>query len=194
MKIHDDLTYYIKKQALDAGALLAGFTKIRRVEPVIILGFSFTDTWFFKHPLSISKLLGKTSATSIHVQDVIAKTLKSQGYKAEYKTIWSLYGDFRPLAVSAGLGDWGRNGIIVNKEHGAGLLFAAIFTDAPLEITSPKARPTQDHQQHCIDCQQCISSCPAKAFENNKFHTFRCLPYAIKGCSECLKICKGRLS
>lgn len=192
MEIHNDLTQYIEKQALDAGALVVGFTKIRRVDPVIILGFPFTDTWFFKHPLKISRMLGKASTLSLHVQDVIASTLKSEGYVAEYKTIWSLYGDFRPLAVSAGLGEWGRNGIIVNKNHGSGLLFAAIFTDAPIETTVSKTPQTQNNKQHCIDCQECISSCPAKAFENNTFHTLRCLPYALKGCSECLKMCKGR--
>ncbi|MCC5911917.1 MAG: 4Fe-4S binding protein [Clostridiaceae bacterium] len=192
--MYDGLPHYIKDQALNEGALLVGFTKIRRVEPVIILGFPFTDTWFFKHPLKISKLLGKTSTASKHVQDVVAEILKSEGYRAEYKTIWSLYGDFRPLAVSAGLGEWGRNGIIVNKEHGSGLLFAAIFTNIPLEVSIPKSREKQYMQEHCTNCQQCISSCPANAFEDNRFHTYRCLPYAVKGCAECLKICKKKPS
>jgi len=96
----------------------------------------------------------------------------------------SVYGDFRPLAISAGLGDWGRNGIIVNSEYGAGLLFAATFTDAPL-----KQSPCKEKINHCTNCRQCLSVCPSKAFENNTFHVYRCIPNTIKGCAECLKVC-----
>lgn len=187
MDMYTDLSHYIKQKALDEGAILVGYTKIRRIEPVIILGFPFTDQWFLKRPLRISKWLGKEYIHSKEVQDNIAKFLTNEGYTAHQKTILSLYGDFRPLAVSAGLGEWGRNGIIVNKDYGSKILFAAIFTNAPLEIT-----PQQDKkppQKHCNNCQQCIQSCPANAFEGNTFHLSRCLSFVMRGCSECVKAC-----
>ena len=83
-------------------------------------------------PLNIAKIIKKEYGISKHVQEIISKILKSEGYTTQHKSIMSIYGDFRPLAVSAGLGEWGRNGIIVNKDYGAGLLFAATFTNAPL--------------------------------------------------------------
>ena len=184
MKSKNDLSDYITKKALAGGALLVGFTKIRIVEPVIVFAFPFTDKWFLKQPLNIVKMIQKEYSLSKHVQDMTSKILKSEGYTCQHKSIMSIYGDFRPLAVSAGLGEWGRNGIVVNSDYGAGLLFAATFTTAPLEQSSIK-----ENINHCTNCEQCISACPGKAFENNTFHASRCIPNIIKGCSECLKIC-----
>jgi len=184
MEKQDDLSDYITKKAIAEGALLVGFTKIRIVEPVIIFGFPFTDKWFLKQPLTIAKMIKKEYGISKHIQNLTSKILKSEGYTSDNKSILSVYGDFRPLAVSAGLGAWGRNGIIVNKDYGAGLLFAATFTNAPLEVS----KVTKDIS-HCTNCEQCISSCPGKAFENNSFHVYRCIPNTIKGCNECLKVC-----
>ena len=184
MKNENDLSDYITKKALAEGALLVGFTKIRVVDPIIIFGFPFTDKWFLKQPLNTVKLLQKEYSISKHVQDTTSKILKSEGYTCQHKSIMSVYGDFRPLAVSAGLGEWGRNGIVVNNDYGAGLLFAATFTNAPLEQSLIKEKI-----KHCTNCNQCISACPDKAFENNTFHAYRCIPHAIKGCGECLKVC-----
>ena len=187
MKNENDLSDYITKKAISEGALLVGFTKIRIVEPVIVFGFPFTDKWFLKQPLNIVKLLKKEYSISKHVQDTTSKILKSEGYTTEHKSIMSIYGDFRPLAVSAGLGQWGRNGIVVNSIYGAGLLFAATFTNAPLGQSLNK-----DCIKHCTNCEQCIIACPGKAFENNTFHAHRCIPNTIRGCSECLKVCSKK--
>lgn len=183
--MQNGLSAYIKAKALDEGALLVGFTKIRQTEPVIVFGLPFTDDWFLKKPVKVAKLLLKDHAASNHVLDTTSKTLTKEGYRAHAKTIWSVYGDFRPLAVSAGLGDWGKNGIIVNRNFGAGLLFAALFTNAPLPA---HAR----HTEHCTACGQCVQACPAQAFEGG-FQAIRCLAYCLKGCSECLKICTAEL-
>ncbi|MDF2545543.1 MAG: hypothetical protein K0R93_441 [Anaerosolibacter sp.] len=186
------LENHIKATALQEGALLVGFTKIRRVDPVILLGFPFTDQWFLKEPLQTALMLGKEYSVSKHVQDVIAKKLRAEGYTAYYKTVLSLYGDFRPLAVSAGLGQWGRNGLVVNKDYGSGLLFAALFTNAPLEPSIENQQ--QGCQEHCTSCGQCIEACPGKAFTNNRFHTYNCLSYTMKGCAECLRACSKKTS
>jgi epoxyqueuosine reductase len=184
MENENGLSDYITKKALADGALLVGFTKIRVVEPVIVFGFPFTEKWFLKQPLNIVKMLKKEYSISNHVQDITSKLLKSEGYTTQNKSIMSIYGDFRPLAVSAGLGQWGRNGIIVNDDYGAGLLFAATFTNAPLEQSLIKEKI-----KHCTNCEECIISCPGKAFENGTFHASRCIPYTIRGCCECLKVC-----
>ena len=184
MENKNDLTNYITQKAISEGAILVGFTKIRVIEPVIVFGFPFTDKWFLNRPIKVAKMLKKEYNISKHVQNVTSKILKSEGYTTLHKSIMSIYGDFRPLAVSAGLGMWGRNGIVVNNDYGAGLLFAATFTNAPLEQSLIKKTT-----KHCINCDQCISACPGNAFENNTFHAHRCIPNIIKGCSECLKVC-----
>lgn len=178
----------IKSTALKNGAILVGFTKIRLTEPVILFAFPFTDQWFLSKPLTVAELLFRTHAVSKDVLDQTAKILKSEGYLARCKTIWSVYGDFRPLAVAASLGSWGRNGIIVNNKYGAGLLFAAIFTDAPLE----SSKGSSIESQHCLSCGECIRACPGKAFTRRGFHIQKCLPYSLRGCANCLKACPDR--
>lgn len=58
----------------------------------------------------------------------IKKLLKSQGYKKVWsKGVFSIYGDLRPLAVKAGFGDWGPDGIIENEKYGSNFLISALF-------------------------------------------------------------------
>ena len=180
-----DLMKEITENAEDNGALLVGTTKICVTQPVIMLGFPFIDDWFVDKPFAVAKDLAEEYKISRHVQDLTAEILKNEGYKAEYKTVLSLFGDFRPLAVDAGLGHWGRNGLVVNKEHGSGLLFAAIFTDAPLE-KSPRAE-----LEHCHGCGECVQACPADAFANGRLNYRKCFPQAIRGCHECISACKN---
>lgn len=184
----------ITQTAQKNGALLIGTTKIRRTEPVILFAFPFSDTWFFKQPFSLSKSLGNDYLVSRQVQNLTAKILQSEGYRAEYKTIFSLFGDFRPLAVAASLGQWGRNGLVVNKKYGSDLLFAGIFTDAPIEAAEPLTPDqlgirTTEEDTHCTACGQCIQACPVDAFNGGRFHYSRCFPKAIQGCAECIKAC-----
>ncbi|MDW7685341.1 MAG: 4Fe-4S ferredoxin [Bacillota bacterium] len=186
-----DLAQYVKKKALDEGALLVGYTKIRKTEPVIVFGFPFSEGWFLRHPLKISRLLGKDHLVSKHVQNITAQMLQSEGYRVRLKTIWSVYGDFRPLAVAAGLGEWGKNGIVVNKDFGSGLLFAALFTDAPLPVSGETQGATDP--SHCKDCGGCREACPANAFAGAGFFMHKCLAYCMRGCAECITACSKKL-
>jgi epoxyqueuosine reductase len=181
-----ELTEYIRKKALSSGALLVGFTKIRLTEPVIVFAYPFTEQWFLRKPLVVARMLDRAHAVSTQVMDISTKILNSEGYPVRCKSILSVYGDFRPLAVAAGLGNWGRNGIIVNKEYGAGLLFSAIFTNAPLDPTLEK--PVTE--PHCLSCGDCIRACPGQAFTSHGFLVRNCLPYCLRGCANCIKACK----
>ncbi len=191
--IRTDLMTEITTTAKENGAILVGATKIRKIEPVILFAFPFSEKWFFNHPFTLTKRLAENYRASKHVQDLTAQTLIKEGYRTEYKTILSLFGDFRPLAVAAGLGEWGRNGLVVNKDYGSGLLFSAIFTNAPLEVAEPiTPQISAAVDTHCTNCGHCIEACPANAFFDGKFHYKRCLPYALRGCGECVKACSEK--
>ena len=187
MKTEYDLTKYIEKQALAAGAILVGTTVIRKVEPVIIFAFPFTDRWFFKQFWHNTKAFSHEYLISRHVQNVVSAILRKEGYRADKKDLLSVYGDFRPLAAAAGFGDWGRNGLIVNRDYGSNMLFSAIFTDAP--ICAKELRSDVQHVLYCRDCGKCIEACPQKAFQNGYFDFNRCFVKSILGCAECLKAC-----
>jgi epoxyqueuosine reductase len=180
-----DLQQHVTKLSLDSGALVVGYTKIRQVEPVMVIGFPFSNKWILNHPFYITKRFGEEVWNSWKLLHSIAHVLRREGYLADIKTPLSIFGDFRPLAVSAGIGNWGKNGLVVNSNYGSKLLFASIFTNAPLESS------ISDSEHSCVDCRLCITACPAKAFDGNQFHKSRCFPKAIRGCSECVQVCQG---
>lgn len=182
---------YLTKLSLDYGALVVGYTKIRQVEPVMVIGFPFSNKWILNHPFYITKRFGEEVWNSWKLLRNIAHVLRSEGYLVDIKTPLSVFGDFRPLAVSAGLGNWGKNGLVVNPQYGSRLLFASIFTNAPLESTVNQF-VSDDINHSCDNCRLCIKACPAKAFEGNRFHKTRCFPKAIRGCSECVQVCQGQ--
>jgi epoxyqueuosine reductase len=62
----------------------------------------------------------------------------------------------RAVAERAGLGWRGRNNLIVNPAHGAGIRLVTVLTDLPLETGIPAAFG-------CGSCRACLSACPAGA-------------------------------
>ena len=158
----------------------------------MVIGFPFSDKWILNQPFYITKRFGEEVWRSWKLLSKLRGVLRKKGYSAGIKTPLSIYGDFRPLAVAAGLGNWGKNGLVVNPQYGSRLLFASVFTNAPLE--SSILQPESQLNQTCNNCGKCISACPANAFEGNRFHKARCFPKAIRGCSLCVQICKGQIT
>lgn len=65
-----------------------------------------------------------------------------------------------PLAIKAGLGEYGRHGMVITEEFGPSVRFGKVFTDYPLAHDQPK---TFGVQQFCEQCDRCAAACPAKA-------------------------------
>ncbi len=65
-----------------------------------------------------------------------------------------------PLAIEAGLGEYGRHGMVITPEFGARLRFGKIFTDMPLAHDGPKSFGVKEF---CEQCDRCAGACPAKA-------------------------------
>ena len=65
-----------------------------------------------------------------------------------------------PLAIKAGLGEYGRNGLLITPEFGPRVRLGKIFTDMPLDHD----RPIQfGVKAMCEICNRCASGCPVKA-------------------------------
>ncbi len=62
-----------------------------------------------------------------------------------------------PLAVNAGLGELGRNGMLVNEEYGSRLHLACVTTDLPLAVDEPVDMGVEDV---CKLCMKCAQTCP----------------------------------
>ena len=65
-----------------------------------------------------------------------------------------------PLAVQAGLGEYGRHGLLITKEFGPRVRIGKIFTDMPLEPDKPKYFGVTEF---CQICNACAAGCPPKA-------------------------------
>ena len=65
-----------------------------------------------------------------------------------------------PYAIQAGLGEYGRHGLLITREYGPRVRLGKIFTDMPLKHDKPIRFGVKEF---CDICHLCASGCPAKA-------------------------------
>ncbi|MHA1536964.1 MAG: 4Fe-4S double cluster binding domain-containing protein, partial [Alphaproteobacteria bacterium] len=65
-----------------------------------------------------------------------------------------------PYAIKAGLGEYGRNQMVITREFGPRVRFSKVFTDLPLAHDRPRAFGVTEF---CNVCQRCADACPPKA-------------------------------
>lgn len=65
-----------------------------------------------------------------------------------------------PLAIKAGLGEYGRHGLLITQEFGPRVRLGKIFTDLPLAHDQPIRFGVKEF---CEECQRCSTACPVKA-------------------------------
>jgi epoxyqueuosine reductase len=103
-----------------------------------------------------------------------------------------------PLAVRAGLGELGKHGSLISREHGSNFRLAAVLTDLPLQPDRPVDIGVDDL---CAVCRRCVEDCPPAAILDEKqlvrgvrkwYVDFdKCIPYFVKtyGCAICIEVC-----
>ncbi len=113
-----------------------------------------------------------------------------------------------PLAVDAGLGELGRNGLLITPEYGPCIKLCKVFTDMPLTADKPISFGVEEL---CKDCGRCAEACEANAISSEKEPSFetinrsnnegikrwavdheKCYEYWIENgsdCSTCVKVC-----
>jgi len=65
-----------------------------------------------------------------------------------------------PLAIDAGLGELGRNGLLVTPQYGPRIRLCKLFTDLPLKPDKPIEFGVKDY---CRNCKLCAKNCKSKA-------------------------------
>ncbi len=65
-----------------------------------------------------------------------------------------------PLAIKAGLGEYGRHGLLITREFGPRVRLGKIFTDMPLAHDRPLRFGVRET---CDVCRACSDACPPKA-------------------------------
>jgi reductive dehalogenase len=65
-----------------------------------------------------------------------------------------------PYAIKAGLGEYGRHGLLITEEFGPRVRIGKIFTDLPLAHDRPRSFGVK---AFCETCRRCSDACPVKA-------------------------------
>lgn len=103
-----------------------------------------------------------------------------------------------PLAIKAGLGQLGKHGSLISREHGSNFRLAAVLTDLPVRPDAPVDIGVDDV---CRVCRRCVLDCPPAAIFDQpqlvrgvrKWYVDfdKCVPYFVKtyGCSICIEVC-----
>lgn len=156
-----------------------------------------------------SALSGATTglgyATSLNCANMLAQFITNLGYEAIASlndTALSI-----PMAIEAGLGEYGRHGLLITPEFGPNVRIAKVFTDLPLEVDQIKEFGVK---AFCEICRKCANSCPPRAIsqeapstEAPNFSSFsgirkwtvnaeKCFKFWVKmntDCAICIRVC-----
>ena len=90
------------------------------------------------------------------------------------------YVSLRHAALAAGLGNFGRNNLVLHPQMGSKVVFTAIVTDLDIEPDIPI------EEKICIDCDICVNQCPVSALSeeyktNVGLCAFNSQPYGVHG-------------
>ncbi len=89
--------------------------------------------------------------------------IKSLGYDARANIDGNYEVIATQVAEAAGLGETGRNGLLISPEYGQRLRFAVITTDMPLIADEAI---DLGMKRFCMLCNKCSKSCPGQAISN----------------------------
>lgn len=129
----------------------------------------------------------------------LANWIKARGHVAEAKTGPNTEDVLMmPAAIAAGLGELGKHGSLINRNHGSSFRLSLVTTDLPLVPDAPDIFGADDF---CTSCQLCTNACPPDAISDTKqevrgdtkwYVDFdKCLPYFVENqtCGVCLVVC-----
>jgi len=94
------------------------------------------------------------------IQERGYQAIAPRGYFNREKLVPRL--SLKLAAYEAGLGVYGRCGIIITPKYGPKVNFGAVLTDAELEPDEKLTNFTP-----CLNCQVCVDLCPPKAIREN---------------------------
>jgi reductive dehalogenase len=180
-----DATAAIKQLALELGAVAVGCADVEQSHLYTCKGRfdrDYGDTVTIDHPAALVFLVEMEfetmqrapaaevlceSARQYYRAALVSKTIEAVlvrcGYeaKAQYDAHYDLL--LPPMAVRAGLGELGRNNILVADRYGSRVRIGAVTTDFPLVKDEPVLLGVD---RFCQSCLKCADNCPARAISS----------------------------
>lgn len=174
---------------------------------IIVIGLSYNIDYNEKPEYLLRGKLSKSSwGIDYHlvlkkkIEELIEEIKKKVDFEYKYFVDTGPLID-RELARKAGIGYYGKNCSIINKEYGSFIFLGYILTDLDLEVS-------KEAETECGDCNLCISACPTGALEKPyKLNPKKCISYLtqtkdnipidlrekmgmkIYGCDTCQLVC-----
>lgn len=134
------------------------------------------------------------------VVNKVAEFLREHGYNAHAGPAVGGDVNYIPIAIDAGLGFSGKNGLLITKNNGPRVRLAAVYTDIE-NLPFSKGNPYTWVRDYCSECNVCIQKCPVGAiYAEPKMlagggpafidHTKCAKPFSNdNGCTLCIKYC-----
>ncbi len=184
-----ELTQMVKKAARFFGADLVGiaplnrdwlFSVNRRGEPydvpetmeyVIVMAVEMDYDAIATSPAFASSVavgLGYSSMAFIELE--LAAFIQRLGYSA--KTSGNDVSLSVPQAIDAGLGQYGRHGLLITKKFGPRVRIAKVLTDMPLQRDYPDEGFCKSVIRFCETCEKCATTCPSQSIPYGKEQTW----------------------
>jgi len=213
------MSMYVKRAAKLFGASLTGICKLNRdwlyaeadvpekFENVIVMAIEMDPDGIATSPdVPAAAATGVGYSRMAFVLACMGEFIRNLGYDAIQcgnDTALSI-----PLAIDAGLGELGRNGLLITPQYGPRVRLCKIFTDLPLEPDQPIEFGVKEF---CKRCKLCAKYCEAGAISMDDEPSFEVAcrsnnPGVLKwyvnvdlcylfwcengiDCSTCIKVC-----
>ncbi|MEA2071007.1 MAG: reductive dehalogenase [Asgard group archaeon] len=225
----EEVTKKLKIVAKSFGASLVGITELDErwifshdrkgkpiklpewIENVIILGIEMDAEAFGTSPTFIH---GSANGLGYSAMAIVASTLAEFIRYLGYKAIpaGNDIGLSIPMAIDAGFGQLGRNGLLITNKYGPRVRLCKVFTNMPLIFDEPIDFGVTDY---CRKCRKCAEACEVDAISFAKEPSFdilsksnnkgifrwavdheKCYEFWIENggeCSTCITVCPYNL-
>jgi ferredoxin len=126
---------------------------------VIVMGHAMNESLVATYP---SALAGAATGLEYSHEAAIVIQLAAYIRNLGYEAVPSMNDTALviPYAIKAGLGEYGRNQMVLTPEFGPRVRFSKIFTNMPLATDMPKPFGIR---AYCDICTKCADACPPKA-------------------------------
>jgi len=213
------ISIYIKRAARLFGASLVGVCKLNRdwvysdvnipekIKNVIVMAVEMDADGIATSPAALAAAAtGVAYSKMSFIAACMGEFIRNLGYEAIQcgnDTAISI-----PLAIDAGLGELGRNGLLITPQYGPRVRLCKVITDLPMELDKPIEFGVKDF---CKKCKLCAKYCEIGAISMDDEPSFETAcqsnnPGALKWyvnveqcylfwcengteCSTCIKVC-----